>query len=68
MHIEIISPFRFIGSENPETYFTDTERTRVCYEILETAPYGRRQNGEIGRPDFGKVLFWSIITLVEMNT
>ncbi|XP_057304531.1 anoctamin-7-like isoform X4 [Hydractinia symbiolongicarpus] len=38
----------FIGSENPETYFTDTERTRVCYEILETAPYGRRQKGEIG--------------------
>ena len=41
--------YRFIGSENPETYFTDTERTRVCYEILETAPYGRRQKGEIGK-------------------
>lgn len=40
--------YRFIGSEKPETYFTDTERTRVCYEILETAPYGRRQKGEIG--------------------
>ncbi|XP_066936321.1 anoctamin-7-like isoform X2 [Clytia hemisphaerica] len=38
----------FIGSEKPETYFTDTERTRVCYEILETAPYGKRQKGEIG--------------------
>ena len=44
----IITSFRFIGSENPETYFTDTERTRVCYEILETAPYGKRQKGEIG--------------------
>lgn len=39
---------KFIGSDKPETYFTDTERTRVCYEILETAPYGRRQRGEIG--------------------
>jgi len=42
------SAYRFIGSENKETYFTDTERTRVCYEILETAPYGKRQKGEIG--------------------
>ncbi|XP_065679230.1 anoctamin-7-like isoform X1 [Hydra vulgaris] len=38
----------FLGSENPSTYFTDTERTRICYEILERAPYGRRQKGEIG--------------------
>lgn len=61
MHTEFISLhqlfFRFIGSDNPETYFTDTERTRVCYEILETASYGKRQNGEIGRPDIAKVLF-----------
>ena len=48
----------FIGSENPETYFTDTERTRVCYEILETAPYGRRQKGEIGRFSNCKVLIF----------
>ena len=47
---------RFIGSENPETYFTDTERTRVCYEILETAPYGRRQKGEIGKFSNYKIL------------
>ena len=39
---------RFIGSEDPETYFTDTERVRVCYEIIETAPYGKKQKGEIG--------------------
>lgn len=45
----IIHLCRFIGSEDPETYFTDTERTRVCYEILETAPYGKRQKGEIGK-------------------
>jgi anoctamin-7 len=40
--------YLFIGSEDPDTYFTDTERVRVCYEILETAPYGRKQKGEIG--------------------
>ena len=40
--------YRFIGSDNPDTYFSDTQRTRVAYEILETAPYGKRQRGEIG--------------------
>ncbi|XP_065655307.1 anoctamin-7 isoform X3 [Hydra vulgaris] len=38
----------FIGSENPNTFFTDTERTYICYEILESTPYGSRQKGEIG--------------------
>ncbi|XP_028393643.1 anoctamin-7-like isoform X1 [Dendronephthya gigantea] len=39
---------KFIGSENPDTYFKDTERSRIVYEILETAPYGKKQRGEIG--------------------
>ncbi|KAK2550527.1 Anoctamin-7 [Acropora cervicornis] len=39
---------KFIGHEDPETYFTETERTRVVYEIMETAPFGKRQKGEIG--------------------
>ncbi|EDO49855.1 predicted protein, partial [Nematostella vectensis] len=39
---------KFIGSDDPDSYFTDVERTRVAYEILETAPYGKRQRGEIG--------------------
>ncbi|XP_022788372.1 anoctamin-7-like [Stylophora pistillata] len=39
---------RFVGSDNPETYFKDTERTRVANEILETAVYGSRNKGEIG--------------------
>ncbi|XP_048580920.1 anoctamin-7 isoform X2 [Nematostella vectensis] len=39
---------KFLGSDNPDTYFTDTERARVASEILETAVYGRRQKGEIG--------------------
>ena len=50
--------FRFIGSDNLDTYFTDTQRTRVAYEILETAPYGKRQKGEIGRKEnFCKLCF-----------
>ncbi|KAL9970223.1 hypothetical protein ACROYT_G022561 [Oculina patagonica] len=39
---------KFIGHEDPENYFTETERTRVVYEIMETAPFGKRQKGEIG--------------------
>ncbi|KAL9970224.1 hypothetical protein ACROYT_G022562 [Oculina patagonica] len=39
---------KFVGSDNPETYFKDTERTRVANEILETAVYGSRNKGEIG--------------------
>eukprot|EP00794_Sanderia_malayensis_P016506 gene16505-18151_t len=39
---------KFIGSDNHDTYFTDTQRSRVAYEILETAPYGKRTRGEIG--------------------
>ncbi|XP_068699332.1 anoctamin-7-like [Montipora foliosa] len=39
---------KFAGSDNPDVYFKDTERTRVANEILETAVYGSRQKGEIG--------------------
>ena len=28
--------FRFVGSDNPETYFKDTERTRVVSLILHS--------------------------------
>ncbi|KXJ21569.1 Anoctamin-7 [Exaiptasia diaphana] len=39
---------KFLNSNDPDNYFTDTERTRVASEILETACYGNRQRGEIG--------------------
>lgn len=39
---------KFLGHENPDTYFTDTERSRVANEILQTAVYGNRHKGEIG--------------------
>ena len=39
---------RFLGSNNHETYFTATQRSRVVWEILTTAVYGKRKRAEIG--------------------
>ncbi|KAG0721119.1 Anoctamin-7 [Chionoecetes opilio] len=39
---------RFLGSYNPEKYFTDTQRSRIVYEILSTAAFGKLKKGEIG--------------------
>ncbi|XP_064079852.1 anoctamin-7-like isoform X2 [Macrobrachium nipponense] len=39
---------RFLGSHNPETYFTTTQRSRIVHEILSTAAFGKRKKGEIG--------------------
>lgn len=39
---------RFLGSDNPSTYFSNTQRTRIVHEILEAAAYGKRKHGEVG--------------------
>ncbi|XP_069935985.1 anoctamin-7-like isoform X3 [Cherax quadricarinatus] len=39
---------RFLGSDNPDQYFTNTQRSRIVHEILSTAPFGKRKKGEIG--------------------
>lgn len=39
---------RFLGSDNHDTYFTTTQRSRVVWEILTTAAYGKRKRAEIG--------------------
>ena len=39
---------RFLGSDNHDTYFENRDRHRVIYEILATAPYGKRKRAEIG--------------------
>ncbi len=39
---------RFLGSDNPATYFSNTQRTRIVHEILEAAAYGKRKHGEVG--------------------
>lgn len=39
---------RFLGSENQQTYFSSVQRSRVAYEILSTAMFGKKKKGEVG--------------------
>ncbi|KAH3784068.1 hypothetical protein DPMN_162019, partial [Dreissena polymorpha] len=39
---------RFLGSNNHETFFSSTQRSRIVWEILATAAYGNRKRAEIG--------------------
>ena len=39
---------RFLGSDDPDTYFANKDRSRIVYEILSTATYGKRKRAEIG--------------------
>ena len=39
---------RFLGSDNKATFFTNTDRTRVVNEILQSSTYGKRRRAEIG--------------------
>ncbi|XP_028849870.1 anoctamin-7-like isoform X3 [Denticeps clupeoides] len=39
---------KFLGSENHDTYFTNTQRHRVVYEILARTVYGKRKRAEVG--------------------
>ncbi|XP_023812053.1 anoctamin-7 isoform X3 [Oryzias latipes] len=39
---------RFVGSDNRETYFSNTQRHRVVYEILARTAYGKRKKAEVG--------------------
>eukprot|EP00058_Branchiostoma_floridae_P028493 XP_002613984.1 hypothetical protein BRAFLDRAFT_67435 [Branchiostoma floridae] len=39
---------KFLGSENRDTFFSNTQRHRIVYEILATTPYGKRKRAEIG--------------------
>lgn len=38
----------FLGSENKDTFFTNTQRHRILYEILANATYGNSHEGEVG--------------------
>ena len=42
------SHFRFLGSDNHDSYFTTTQRSRIVWAILTTAAYGKRKHAEIG--------------------
>ncbi|XP_022608916.1 anoctamin-7-like [Seriola dumerili] len=39
---------RFLGCDEHETYFTNTQRHRVVYEILARTVYGRKKRAEVG--------------------
>ncbi|XP_008293494.1 anoctamin-7 [Stegastes partitus] len=39
---------RFLGCEDRETYFSNTQRHRVVYEILARTMYGKRKRAEVG--------------------
>ncbi|XP_021368581.1 anoctamin-7-like isoform X2 [Mizuhopecten yessoensis] len=39
---------RFLGSDNHDTYFSNTQRTRVVNEVLGRTAYGKRKRAEIG--------------------
>lgn len=39
---------RFLGSENRDTFFSNVQRSRIVYEILSTAIFGKKKKGEVG--------------------
>ncbi|XP_030078040.1 anoctamin-7 [Microcaecilia unicolor] len=39
---------RFLGSDSRSSYFTNTQRHRIVYEILACTAYGKRKRAEIG--------------------
>ncbi|XP_062316528.1 anoctamin-7 [Osmerus eperlanus] len=39
---------KFLGCEKRDTYFTNTQRHRIVYEILSRTLYGKRKRAEVG--------------------
>ena len=39
---------RFLGSDDPDSFFSRAQRSRMVYEILATAPFGKEKKGEVG--------------------
>ncbi|KAF4078087.1 hypothetical protein AMELA_G00195440 [Ameiurus melas] len=39
---------KFLGCEDHENYFTNTQRQRIVYEILARTVYGKRKRAEVG--------------------
>ena len=40
--------FRFLGNDDPTTFFATRDRQRVAYEILAQTVYGKRKRAEVG--------------------
>jgi anoctamin-7 len=43
-----LNVFRFLGSDDPDSFFTRAQRSRMVYEILATATFGKEKKGEVG--------------------
>merc|ERR550532_2881407 len=39
---------KFLGSDDPDSFFTRAQRSRMVYEILATAAFGKEKKGEVG--------------------
>lgn len=39
---------RFLGSDNHNDFFEDTQRHRILWEILTTTTYGKKKRAEVG--------------------
>ncbi|CAH8451474.1 unnamed protein product [Schistosoma turkestanicum] len=39
---------RFLGHDDPDSYFTSTQRHQVAYDILATQAYGSREKAQVG--------------------
>uniref|UniRef100_A0A4W5M7S6 Anoctamin n=1 Tax=Hucho hucho TaxID=62062 RepID=A0A4W5M7S6_9TELE len=39
---------KFLGCENHDSYFTNTQRHRIVYELLARTVYGKRKRAEVG--------------------
>ena len=39
---------RFLGSDDPNAFFSRAQRSRMLWEILATAPFGKEKKGEVG--------------------
>ncbi|XP_059085679.1 anoctamin-7-like isoform X3 [Tigriopus californicus] len=39
---------KFLGSEDPNSFFSRAQRSRMVWEILATAPFGKEKKGEVG--------------------
>merc|ERR1712142_762491 len=38
----------FLGAEDPDNFFSNRDRSRIAYEVLQTTIYGKRKRAEIG--------------------
>ncbi|XP_075234460.1 anoctamin-7-like [Lycorma delicatula] len=39
---------KFLGNDKRDTFFSNVQRSRIVYEILSTAVFGKKKKGEVG--------------------